>query len=530
MAIVLDAFASYVGDLLKQVAQDELTLLLGVSGEIASLHERLQGWVRKLKVIMYDATDILDLCHLKAMQGGGGSSSSDVGCLDSLLFCLRNPLFAHDIGSRIKALNARLDAICKSAAAFSFLKLEAYEDMAAPRRSSAAADAVVGEKIEEDTKALVKRHANGKHKKQNAVMAVAVVGTGGIGKTTLAKKVFNDESIHEAFDKKIWLSVTQDMNEVELLRTALKSVGVAGDARESNKSLLVPALVDAIRDKRFFLVLDDVWSDRAWIGLLKTPFSHGAGGSRVLLTTHHDAVARGMQAAHPFHHDDKLCPDDAWSLLKKQAKLLMMHGHCSRSRPKCWRLGSCQKSQPEESRNLRSRRRRPPRRLGKQSKTDEEGADDGGEEPAAKKQKKPTKEVGENQSKSAEEGVECVQMELATEKQEKRTDEEGCEEDDKRNLCYGALEPYQVENSVDNRLDQSSIDSGPTADPESVYRAHVVDRTRDSTVQELMNSDNGTKKLDRELNAEIMKDVKLTKGAVARRISRIYNVAISRDS
>uniref|UniRef100_J3NAG4 Uncharacterized protein n=1 Tax=Oryza brachyantha TaxID=4533 RepID=J3NAG4_ORYBR len=339
MAIVLDAFASYVGELLKQATQDELNLLFGVPGEIASLEDRLhslrdyladterrritdesvQGWVRELKDAMYDATDILDLCHLKAMQRGG-----PVGCLDSLLFCLRNPLFAHDIGSRIKALNARLDAISKSASAFSFLKLEAYEDMAVSRRSSAAdprktdpvleRSAVVGEKIEEDTRALVERLTNGKNA---IIMMVAVVGTGGIGKTTLAKKVFNDEAIQEAFDKKIWLSVTQDVNEVELLRTAIKSAG-GGNAGDINKTLLVPALVDTIRNKRFFLVLDDVWSDRAWNGLLKAPFSHGAAGSRVLLTTRHDTVARGMQAVHPFHHVDKLSTEDSWSLLKKQ--------------------------------------------------------------------------------------------------------------------------------------------------------------------------------------------------------------------
>uniref|UniRef100_A0A0E0BME6 NB-ARC domain-containing protein n=1 Tax=Oryza glumipatula TaxID=40148 RepID=A0A0E0BME6_9ORYZ len=159
MAIVLDAFASYVGDLLKQVTEDEINLLLGVSGEIASLDDKL----RSLKNYLADAE----------------------------------------------------------------------------RR-----------RITDDS-------------------------------TTLAKKVFNDETIQEAFDKKIWLSVTQEVNEVELLRTALKSAGAgAGDARDSNKTLLVPALVDAIRNKRFFLVLDDVWSERAWDKLLKAPFSHGAAGSR----------------------------------------------------------------------------------------------------------------------------------------------------------------------------------------------------------------------------------------------------------
>uniref|UniRef100_A0A0D9XVP9 Uncharacterized protein n=1 Tax=Leersia perrieri TaxID=77586 RepID=A0A0D9XVP9_9ORYZ len=347
MAIVLNAFASYVGDLLKQVAADELTLLLGVSGDIASLDDRLrslndiladaerrritdesvQGWVRKLKDAMYEATDILDLCHLKAMQRGG--SSGEVGCLGPLLFCLRNPVFAHDIGSRIKALNARLDAISKSASAFSFLKLEAYEDMTpAARRRNAAADrktdpvlersAVVGEKIEEDTRTLVGRLTANLTFAPANIMVFAVVGAGGIGKTTLAKKVFNDEAIQERFDRKIWLSVTQEVNEVELLRTAIKFAGGAGAGDSCNKSLLVPALVDAIRDKTFLLVLDDVWSDRAWNGLLKAAFSHGAAGSRVLVTTRHDAVARGMQAAQPFHHVDLLSPEDAWSLLKKQ--------------------------------------------------------------------------------------------------------------------------------------------------------------------------------------------------------------------
>uniref|UniRef100_A0A0D9XVQ0 NB-ARC domain-containing protein n=1 Tax=Leersia perrieri TaxID=77586 RepID=A0A0D9XVQ0_9ORYZ len=320
------------------VAQDELTLLWGVSGEITNLEDKLrslrdyladaerrritdksvQGWVRKLKDVMYDATDILDLCHLKAF---GRSQQVDVGCLNPLLFCLRNPVFAHDIGSRIKALNARLDAICKSAKAFSFLKLEAYEDMAAPRRSSTAdrktdpvldRSGVVGEKIEEDTRALVKRLTN--IKPAMNITVVAVVGTGGIGKTTLAKKVFNDEAIQERFDKKIWLSVTQEVNDVELLKTAIKSVGGRGAGDSNNKSLLVPALVDAIRGKSFFLVLDDVWEEeRAWHGLLKAPFSHGAAGSRVVVTTRHDTVARGMQAVYPFHHVDKLSPQDAWN-------------------------------------------------------------------------------------------------------------------------------------------------------------------------------------------------------------------------
>ncbi|KAM0904956.1 hypothetical protein ACQ4PT_017683 [Festuca glaucescens] len=80
VAMVLDVLASYVGDLLKQVAEEELGLLLGVTGEIDKMGDKLQDfknfladadrrnitdetvreWVGQLKRAMYEATDILD--------------------------------------------------------------------------------------------------------------------------------------------------------------------------------------------------------------------------------------------------------------------------------------------------------------------------------------------------------------------------------------------------------------------------------------------------------------------------------------
>ncbi|TVU26658.1 hypothetical protein EJB05_29212, partial [Eragrostis curvula] len=53
--------------------------------------------------------------------------------------------------------------------------------------------------------------------------------------------------------------------------------------------------------------------------VLKTPLTNVlAQGSRVLLTTRNHRVARGMMAEEPYHNIEKLKPEDAWSLLKKQ--------------------------------------------------------------------------------------------------------------------------------------------------------------------------------------------------------------------
>ncbi|XP_066354972.1 putative disease resistance protein RGA1 [Miscanthus floridulus] len=123
MAAVLDAMAPYVKKLIMDMAKEEVSMLLGVSGEILKLEgnldnlkafladaerkritdETVQRWVMKLKNAMYEATDILDLCNIEAdkpMGSKGGILEDKVpSCFQPLLLCLRNPMFAHEIGS-----------------------------------------------------------------------------------------------------------------------------------------------------------------------------------------------------------------------------------------------------------------------------------------------------------------------------------------------------------------------------------------------------------------------------------------------
>ncbi|KAF7099233.1 hypothetical protein CFC21_100894 [Triticum aestivum] len=179
--------------------------------------------------------------------------------------------------------------------------------------------AVVGEKIEEDTRALVAQIMQTSEDVSNNIMVLAIVGVGGIGNTTLAQKVFNDEAIQGEFSKKIWLSVNQNFSEVELLKRTIIEAG--GDAQPAGnaKATLNRTLKDALRGHKTLLVMDDVWNHEAWEGVLKIPLVNVvAAGSRVLITTRDVAVARGMTAAWPYHHVNILAPGDAWSLLKKQ--------------------------------------------------------------------------------------------------------------------------------------------------------------------------------------------------------------------
>ncbi|KAI4979038.1 hypothetical protein ZWY2020_015791 [Hordeum vulgare] len=152
------------------------------------------------------------------------------------------------------------------------------------------------------------------------IMVVAVVGVGGIGKTTLAQKVFNDEALNAEFEKSIWLSINKDFDKVDLLRTIITQAG-GQHGREKALAVLQPILATSLKGKKLFLVLDDVWDHEAWDDVLKTSLSNVvAQGSRVLVTTRDERVARRMKAVLPYHHVDKLEEEDAWSLLKKQAR------------------------------------------------------------------------------------------------------------------------------------------------------------------------------------------------------------------
>uniref|UniRef100_A0A0A9F871 Rx N-terminal domain-containing protein n=1 Tax=Arundo donax TaxID=35708 RepID=A0A0A9F871_ARUDO len=267
MAAVLDSLASYVQTMLMEMATEEVHMLLGVSEEIDKMGAKLgdlknfladadrrnitdlsvQTWVRDLRSTMYDATDILYLCQLKAMERG---PNRDMGCFNPFLFCMRNPLHAHDIGSRIKNLNQRLDGIKERSAALNFVNLSSYEDRSRKvasshpfsRETSAELDEsnLVGEKIEEDTRNLVEMLTKNEetHRERNKIMVFAIVGVGGIGKTTLAQKIFNNDIIQQEFTKKIWLSVNQDFNDVDLLRRAIAGAGGDHQAAGNTKTSL----------------------------------------------------------------------------------------------------------------------------------------------------------------------------------------------------------------------------------------------------------------------------------------------------
>ncbi|KAM3733663.1 hypothetical protein ACB098_11G153700 [Castanea mollissima] len=140
----------------------------------------------------------------------------------------------------------------------------------------------------------------------------------GIGKTTLAQIVYNNDRVEKHFHLRIWVCVSDQFDVVRVTKTILRSVTLKHtDLNDLN--LLQVSLKEKLVGKRFLLVLDDVWNKRNndW-DLLWNPLKTGAKGSKILVTTRNKDVASSMGTV-PAHHLRVLSFEDCWLLFRSQA-------------------------------------------------------------------------------------------------------------------------------------------------------------------------------------------------------------------
>ncbi|XP_041998746.1 putative late blight resistance protein homolog R1B-16 [Salvia splendens] len=115
---------------------------------------------------------------------------------------------------------------------------------------------------------------------------IPVVGMGGIGKTTLARNVYAQPLINQHFDICAWITISQQYHIKELLCEILSQSNKEGkeglsQMREDELGL---ALHKCLSYRRFFIVLDDMWSIEVWEKLQRY-FPDNINGSRILVTT-----------------------------------------------------------------------------------------------------------------------------------------------------------------------------------------------------------------------------------------------------
>ncbi|KAL6327862.1 hypothetical protein AAG906_026540 [Vitis piasezkii] len=141
------------------------------------------------------------------------------------------------------------------------------------------------------------------------VSVVSIVAMGGMGKTTLAKLVYDDtaEPIANHFALKAWVSVSIDFDKVGVTKKLLNSLPSQSSNSEDFHEIQ-RHLKEALREKRFLIVLDDLWRDMRdkWDDL-RSPFLEAASGSKILVTTRDRDVAEWVGGPKNLHKIVEKC-------------------------------------------------------------------------------------------------------------------------------------------------------------------------------------------------------------------------------
>ncbi|CAO2815202.1 unnamed protein product [Amaranthus hypochondriacus] len=147
---------------------------------------------------------------------------------------------------------------------------------------------------------------------EDNISFVTIVGIGGLGKTALAQLVFNDDRIKSAFDLSIWVCVSEEFGIDEILAKMLGK----SELRTEQVHKEVRRLIEG---KRYFLVLDDVWSEsrNEW-AKLREFLLLGARGSRIIVTSRSKKVARAI-GDDLMYELQGLSDENSWQLFERIA-------------------------------------------------------------------------------------------------------------------------------------------------------------------------------------------------------------------
>ncbi|XP_023926758.1 putative disease resistance protein RGA3 [Quercus suber] len=315
-----------VEDDLEQIRKTVSTIkavLLDAAEEQNHNHQD-RVWLEKLKEAVFDADDLLDeskyYTELALRQKEkSGSFTEKVRYFLSLI----SVVFGRPkMSLKISQLSQELDAIAKDREKFHWKERSTVKRIVSPSRMTrpwlTPNNGVFGR--EDEKNQIINRLIEPNNEKN--VLVFAIVGVAGLGKTTLAQCVFNDDKVDKHFELKLWACVS---NVFEVTTFAEKLVdGIDEQRLEKRRKFNIPeVLMDQVHNKiyqkKFLVVLDDLWNENCknWNDF-KSLLISGAKGSKIVITTRDKSVV-DITRADATHFLKGLSEDYSWSLFEKFA-------------------------------------------------------------------------------------------------------------------------------------------------------------------------------------------------------------------
>ncbi|KAJ4724321.1 Disease resistance protein [Melia azedarach] len=352
---MVDALVSFVVERLGDFLIQEAVFLRGVRNEVKSLKKELEWmlcfvkdaeekqlddpmihqWVSDIREVSHDIENVLDNFMLTVQDEGEGENqkrrSGFLAFIDivgrlcdkeaNLYRKSKKKIGLYDIGKEIEDLRKRVADISRRRESYGLQSIDnksegkSYDPRCRLKELRRACSFAVEENVvgfEDDFMKLLAKLLD----KEHCRSVISIYGMGGLGKTTLARRLYHNNDVKNKFDCCAWVSVSQDYKTEDLLLSIIRSfkMQVLTTPSENTKAEdLERYLYKSLQGKSYLVVVDDVWHKEAWESL-KRAFPDNKNGSRVIITTRIKDVAERSDERTYAHNLRFLRPDESWKL------------------------------------------------------------------------------------------------------------------------------------------------------------------------------------------------------------------------
>ncbi|XP_078159671.1 putative disease resistance RPP13-like protein 3 [Carex rostrata] len=327
-----EAVVQFVVEKLANLMANELKHLGGVGGKVQMMQKeliriqsclkdadtkhkgdaRVQNWLNELRDVAYRIEDATDTFLVEVED----RRVKHLNKINKMFHKTIKVKTLHKLGTDLDNIQNELDRISKSRDDYGIVAVQDIvgEETILPFRRETYQEVddtdVVG--METDKKNILQLMLPEKTPRR---AVITIVGPGGLGKTTLAHIVYR--SAKEKFEYHIMLSISQQYSLIDLVTKMLLKLG---KSIPENQGLgdLISTLKSFLNDRRYLIVLDDVWKEDLWIQL-KDILPDVNNGSRVLMTSRNLDVAKSTDSQIPPYELYFLDSKKSLDLLLKKA-------------------------------------------------------------------------------------------------------------------------------------------------------------------------------------------------------------------
>ncbi|XP_057778302.1 putative disease resistance RPP13-like protein 1 [Salvia miltiorrhiza] len=287
--------------------------------------EAVKEWLKNLEDVAFDADNVLDEFNYhilsKQIKPAEPEEEKVPSCFSRLscFSCCKNLSRSRNMALKIKEINENLESINKEATEFGLVGRLADEPtlvIAALETDSYTLDPIFIGRDDVASKIVEMLTNSITTDDERAVSIISIVGMGGLGKTTLTRKVFNHMKDETRFGSHIWVHVSPNFDALTLFKKILKELN--DQVEGENKQDILSKLQQALKDKTYLLVLDDVWNeDRSkWEEFMNSLLGvSSVKGNAIVVTTRSMKVATIVNPIHT-HELEGLSDEECWSIIK----------------------------------------------------------------------------------------------------------------------------------------------------------------------------------------------------------------------